>query len=224
MFAFGQRTVVGVVDDVMVRGLERESEPQVYLPSAQFPDSVLGGGYRPKELVIRSTVPIATLLPSLRRIIAAADPEQPLSDVRAMTDVIASETAPRLTQVRVLGVLSVIALLIAGLGIHGLLAFAVSRRSREIGVRRALGEQPGSILRRVLGEGLALAVAGVAIGVFAAYLAARGMGALLAGIEPGDPVAITVAAGLCLVTAVVGCVRPAVRASRVDPIVVLRGD
>ena len=223
MFALGERTVVGVVGDVMVRGPEQESEPQVYLPSAQLPDSVMAA-YRPKDLVVRSTVPMAMLLPSIRRIVRGADPEQALSNVRAMTDIIARETAPRMTQVRVLGALSAIALLIAGVGIHGLLAFAVSTRSREIGVRRALGEQAGSIVRRVLREGFALAVAGVAIGVFVAYLAARGMGALLAGVQPSDPVSIAVAAGLCLVTALVGCVRPAVRAARVDPITVLHAD
>ena len=141
-----------------------------------------------------------------------------------MTEIVANETAPRVTQVRVLGLLAGNALLIAGVGIHGLLAFAVSRRSRELGVRRALGEQAGSILRRVFTEGLVLAAAGVAIGVFAAYLAARTMGALLAGVEPGDPLTIAGAAALCFVTTLIGCARPALRASRVDPITVLRGD
>jgi ABC-type antimicrobial peptide transport system permease subunit len=120
--------------------------------------------------------------------------------------------------------LTAIALLIAGVGIHGLLAFAVSQRSREIGVRRALGEQAGSIVRRVMREGLLLAAAGVAVGVFVAYLAARAMGALLAGVKPDDPLTVSLAAAICFVTAVVGCLRPAARAARVDPIVVLRGD
>jgi putative ABC transport system permease protein len=222
-FALNERTVVGVVGDVRVRGLERPSEPQVYMPTAQMPDSSFGF-YTPKDLVLRLTGPAATLVPALRRIIASADPEQPISDVRMMTEIVANETSSRVTQLRVLGILSLIALLIAGVGIHGLLAFAVSQRSRELGVRRALGEQAGSIVRRVLREGLALAVTGVAIGVFVAYFAARGMSALLAGVEPGDPVTIAAAAGLCLVTAIAGCLRPAARAARVDPITVLRGE
>jgi ABC-type antimicrobial peptide transport system permease subunit len=164
------------------------------------------------------------LLPAVRRIIAAADPDQPISDVAMMSDVVALETASRLTHLRLLGILSAIALLIAGVGIHGLLAFAVSRRARELGVRRALGEQASSILRRVLTEGMTLAGVGVAVGVFVAYLAARGMSALLAGVEPGDPLTIGAAAALCLGTAILGCVRPALRASRVDPISALRGD
>jgi predicted permease len=222
-FGFGRRTVIGVVGDVRVRGLERQSEPQVYLPSGQKPDSMMAG-YLPKDLVVRATVPTETLLPAVRRIISAVDAEQPISDVRSLTEIVASETTSRVAQLRLVGVLSALALLIAGVGIHGLLAFAVSQRSRELGVRRALGEQAGSILRRVLREGLTLAATGVVVGVFVAYLAARSMGALLAGIQPGDPATIAGAAALCLVTAVVGCVRPARRAARVDPITVLRGD
>jgi putative ABC transport system permease protein len=217
------RTVVGVAGDVRVRGLERPSEPQVYLPAAQQPDTTLVW-YAPKDLIIRSSVPAATLLPAVRRIVAAADPEQPISDVKLLTDLVADQTASRLTQLRLLGLLASIALLIAGVGIHGLLAFAVSQRSRELGVRRALGEQVGSIVGRVLREGLALALAGVTIGVFVAYLAARAMAALLAGVEPGDPLTIAGAALLCFVTAGVGCLRPALRAARVDPITALRGE
>jgi predicted permease len=217
------RTVVGVAGDVRVRGLERPSEPQVYLPAAQQPDTTLVW-YAPKDLVIRSSVPAATLLPAVRRIVAAADPEQPISDVKLLTDLVADQTASRLTQLRLLGLLASIALLIAGVGIHGLLAFAVSQRSRELGVRRALGEQVGSIVGRVLREGLVLALAGVTIGVLVAYLAARAMAALLAGVQPGDPLTIAGAAVLCFVTALLGCLRPALRAARVDPIAALRGE
>jgi putative ABC transport system permease protein len=217
------RTVVGVVGNVRVRGLERPSEPQVYLPATQLPDGMMVF-YAPKDLVIRSTVPAGSLLPAVRRVIAGADPDQPISDVRMLTEVVARQTSSRVTQLRLLGMLATIALVIAGVGIHGLLAFAVSQRSRELGVRRALGEQVGSIVGRVMREGLLLATAGVTIGVLVAYLAARAMGALLAGVRPDDPLTITAAALLCFVTALAGCVRPAVRAASVDPITVLRGD
>jgi putative ABC transport system permease protein len=141
-----------------------------------------------------------------------------------MSEILSDETVGRVTQVRVLGLLALIALFIAGVGIHGLLTFAVSRRSQELGVRRALGEQAGSIVRRVLREGMALALAGVGIGVLIAYWSARAMGALLAGIQPGDPVTIVGAAVICFGTAIAGCVRPAMRAARVDPIEALRGE
>lgn len=221
--AFSERTIVGVVGDVRVRGLERPSEPQVYVPYKQVRDSTLMG-YAPKDLVVRSAAPPGAVLPAIRRVIASVDPEQPVSNVSTMTEIVADETASRATQLRLLGVLSAIALLVAAVGIHGLLAFAVSQRSRELGVRRALGEQSGSIVRRVLREGMALAAGGVAVGTVAAYLAARGMGALLAGVKPEDPVAIGVAVALCLATAVLGCLRPALRAASIDPVVVLRGE
>ncbi|HEX6534178.1 MAG TPA: ABC transporter permease [Gemmatimonadaceae bacterium] len=221
--ASGEREIVGVVGDIRVRGLERPSEPQVYLPSSQMPDSSYFA-YPPKELVVRSASSAAALLPAIRRIVRTADPEQPISDVREMTAIVSDETASRVTQLRLLGALSAIALLIAGVGIHGLLGFTVSRRAREIGVRLALGERAGSVVRRVLREGLSLAFAGVAVGIVIAYAAAHAMAALLAGIRPDDPATIGVAAALCIVTALIGCAHPAVRAARVDPVTALRAE
>jgi len=218
-----ERTIIGVVGDVRVRGLERPSEPQVYMPASQVADSAFIS-YPPKDLVVRSASAVTGLLPSIRRIVAAADPEQPISNVRLLSEIVGDETASRVTQLRLLGILSLIALLIAGVGIHGLLSYAVSRRSQELGVRRALGEQASSIVRRVLKEGMVLTLAGISIGVVLAYLSARAMGALLFGIQPGDPATFGAAAVLCLMTAIVGCLRPAIRAARVDPIAALRGE
>lgn len=219
--AFSERTIVGVVGEVRVRGLEQPSEPQVYLPSSQMADTSLIN-YPPKDLVVRSASGEPTLLPAIRRIVRAADPEQPISNVRTLTEIVADETVSRMTQLRLLGILCAIALLIAGVGIHGLLTFTVAQRSQEIGIRRALGEQAGSVVRRVLREGMVLALTGVGIGVWLAYLSARVIGALLAGIRPGDPATITAAVALCLATAVIGCVRPAIRAARIDPMAALR--
>jgi len=222
-FAFDDRTVVGVVSDVLVRGLERTSQPQVYLPAQQMTDGSIIG-YIPKDLVVRTAVPLSTinLLPRIREIIRSADPEQPISNVRALSDIVAEETASRMTQLRLLGAFSAIALLIAGLGIHGLLTFAVSKRSQELGVRRALGAQGGAIVGLVLREGLVLALGGIVIGIGVAYAAARGMSALLFGVRPEDPLTIGLAAVLCLATAMAGCLRPALRAARVDPLSALR--
>jgi predicted permease len=216
-----ERAVVGVVGDVRTRGLEQESEPQVYLPSAQMADSAIMS-YAPKDLVVRSTSAEAALLPALRRIVAAADPDQPISEVRTLSEIVGDETAPRVTQLRLLGALSAIALVIAGLGIHGLLAFVVSRRTRELGVRRALGEDGRSLVGRVLREGVVLSLVGLLLGMAAAWAAARGMGALLAGVGPADPATFFAAAALCLATAVIGGLRPAIRAARVDPVIALR--
>lgn len=221
--ASDERTVVGVVGDVRVRGLERQSEPQVYLPYQQVRDGAIIG-YIPKDLVVRTggSLDTGNLLPSIRTIVKAADPEQPISQVRMMSEIVADETAPRLTQLWLLGALAAIALLIAGLGIHGLLTFTVSKRSQELGVRRALGAQDLGIIGLVLREGLALALTGIAIGVAVAWAAAKGMGALLFGVRPEDPLTIAAAIALCLATAMAGCLRPASRAARVDPLSALR--
>jgi len=223
MFAFFERTIVGIVGDIRVRGLERPSEPQVYLPYKQVGDLTVPF-YAPKDLVIRTTAPAASLLPAIRQIVHAIDPEQPISNVRTIAEVVAEQTASRVAQLRVLGVLAAVALLLAGVGIHGLLSFTVSSRAQEIGVRLALGARSSMILRMVLREGLALALLGIVPGVLIGYAGGRAMEALLVGVKPGDAPTVSVAVLLCAVTTVVGCLRPALRASRVDPIAALRSD
>jgi len=219
--AQAERTVAGVVGNVRVRGLEQESEPQVYLASGQVPDDAITG-YIPQSLVVRSSLPPDQWLPEARRIIAAADPEQPVSNVRPLSEVVDNQTAPRRVQLRLLAILSAIALLIAGVGIHGLLSFGVLQRTKELGIRRALGAQAGDIMALVLREGMQLFAIGAAIGVFVAFLAGRSMSALLFGVPPTDPATIAAAVGVCLITALIGCMRPVLRAARVDPNIALR--
>jgi putative ABC transport system permease protein len=218
--AFADRRVVGVVADIKLRGLERESEPQVYFPAAQANDSVMRG-YWPQDLVIRSAQPLASLMPAVRGIIRTTDPEQPVSDVRTMETILAEQTASRAVQLQVLGALAGVALVLAAIGIHGLLSMMVSQRAREIGVRMALGAQRPAVVRLVLGRGLLLAVAGIVPGVAAAYLAARAMRAVLFGVPPSDLVTFSLVVGLSLVMAVAGCLAPAIRAVRTEPVRVL---
>ena len=218
-----ERTIVGVVGDIHVRGLERQSEPQFYLPATQPGDANVGG-FMPKDLVVRTSVPPMSLVSTIKGIIRSVDVEQSVSNVRPLVSVVAEETAPRVTQLRILVVLSAIALLIAAVGIHGLLTFTVSARFHELGVRRALGAPVQGIIGLVLREGLALATIGIALGVFSAWAAARTMGAILAGVEPQDPLTISVAAGLCFTIAIVSCLRPAHKAAKVDPLSALRTD
>jgi predicted permease len=221
--AFAVRTIVGVVGDIKVRGLERLSEPQLYLPAAQQRDGQLGF-YAPKDLVIRSSVPSTTLIPAVRSIIAQADPQQPISDVQTLEAVVSLNTAPRVVQVRVLGAFAAAAFLLAAIGIHGLLAFTVSARSREIGVRIALGAKSKDILAMVIGRSAVLSLTGVAIGVAVAYAAARSMQSLLAGVEPGNVTVFGAAVGLSLVMALAGSILPAWRAVRVDPLTATRAE
>ena len=222
-FAFRERRIVGVVGDIRFRGLERKSEPQVYLPHLQVPD----GGlifYIPKALIVRFTGEPAPLVPALRDIVHRVDPMLPVVDVRLLTDIVAGETASRRTQIQVLAVFSGLALLLAGIGIYGVLSFAVSQRTSEIGLRMALGARRGEILAMVLREGAQLALVGSVIGLALAYAAGRSMEALLAGIEPRDGMTFATAITLALVMTAAGSLWPAARAARVAPTEALRDD
>jgi predicted permease len=222
-FAFHDRAIVGVAGDIRVRGLERESEPQVYLPYKQANDGQFSF-YEPKDLVIRSTAAPETLVPAVRRIIRGADPEIPISNVRTMAQIVDDETASRSVQARLLGGFAGLAFLLAAVGIHGLLSFAVSQRSREIGVRVALGAKPRDILSMVLRQAALVSVAGILPGAVLAYQAGQAMQALLAGVKPNDPVTFLAAAGLCVAMTLFGSLLPAWRAVRVDPITALRAE
>ena len=234
-FAYATREVVGVVGDVKVRGLEKTSEPQVYVPYRQKPDGLVSW-YAPKELVVRSSAAMGTLVPALRRIVGKADPDQPVSQVRTLTEIVEADTASRAVQVReavsascavqvrVLAAFAAIAFLLAGIGIHGLLSFTVSSRSQEFGVRMALGAQQSDILGMVLRDGARLALAGVIPGVTLAYLAGRTMSALLAGVNPVDAPTFLGVVALCFGMTLVGSILPAIRAVRLDPTLAIRAE
>jgi predicted permease len=222
-FAFSDRVVVGVVGDVLMRGLEREAEPQVYLSYKQVPDNAIVG-YIPRGFLVRASTPPETLASSIRAIVRRIDPALPISEVSTLTEVVDRDTASRAVQLRVLGAFAVIAFMLAGIGIHGLLSFAVSQRSQEIGVRMALGAQSGDILGMVMRRCMALAVAGVVPGIALAYAAGRSMEALLAGVKPADAVTLGSAVTLVVVMMVIGSVMPALRALRVNPITAIRAE
>jgi predicted permease len=220
---FQDRTVVGVVGDVRVRGLERTSEPQVYLPYRQVPDGAMAW-YAPKDLVVRSTADTAAFAPFLRKIVARVDPAQPVSDVRSLDSIVEAETAPRKVQVRVLGAFAAVAVLLAGIGIHGILAFAVSARTPEIGVRLALGASARDILGLVLRQGFFLASLGVLLGLALAFAAGQSLQAVLAGVSPRDSLVFLTATAVALAMALAGGLLPALRALRVDPLTAIRAE
>jgi ABC-type antimicrobial peptide transport system permease subunit len=218
------RTIVGIVGDIMVRGLERTSEPQMYIPTTQA-DSILSI-YTPKDLVIRSSraAGAQSLITPVRDIIRKADAQQPISNIRMLSDVVGDQTLTRRSQVRILVALALLALILAAVGIHGLLAFTVAQRDREIGVRLALGADPAAVARMIVGEGVRMALIGVVPGIAVAYLAARGMQSLLFGVPPADPLTFSLVALLCFATVVIACLRPAWRAAHIHPISALRAD
>jgi predicted permease len=220
-FAMKDRTIVGVVGNIRVRGLERDSEPQVYLPHRQVDDGWFWG-YTPKELVIAATTPLDQLVPAVRRIIQAADPQQPIINVRPMTDIIDRQTASRAVQVRVLAGFAFIAFLLAAIGIHGVLSFAVSQRTSEFGLRIALGAQRRDILAMVTRHGVTLVAAGLVPGLILAYVAGRSLQTLLVGVTAADVPTFAAAIALTLVMALAGTLLPTLRALRVDPITAIR--
>jgi hypothetical protein len=215
-------TVVGVVGDIKVRGPERSAEPQLYIAALQA--GPVGGLYIPKDLVIRTGERGLSLIPSIREVIRRVDATQPVSEVALLREVVDRTTSDRVAQVRVLSALAAVALVLTAIGIHGLLAFMVAQRSREIGVRLALGADPGRVATMIIGEAGRLALIGAIPGMFAAYAAARATQALLFGIPPGDP--MTIVGGVLIVTAVtfLGAIAPALRAVRVSPLEAIRAD
>jgi predicted permease len=222
-FALQERVIVGVAGNVLMRGLERRAEPQVYLPFRQVADGNIIG-YIPRALLVRTAADPEGLAAPIRALIRQIEPTLPVNDVATMTEVVERDTASRSAQVRVLVAFAVIAFVLAGIGIHGLLSFSVSQRAQEIGVRMALGAQSGDILRMVVRRSVLLALAGMVPGVALAYVAGRSMEALLAGIKPADAPTMFAAVGLSALMTIVGSVMPTLRALRVNPITALRAE
>jgi putative ABC transport system permease protein len=222
-FAFAEREVVGVVGDVRFRGLERVSEPQVYLSSQQVQDNSIIG-YVPRALAIRTRAEPAAIAPDVRAIVRRADAKLPTTEVQTLADLVDLETASRAVQVRVLGAFAAIALVLAAVGIHGVLAFTVSQRTQEIGVRVALGAQPADVLWMVARRCLLLAAAGVVPGLLLAYVAGRSLRALLAGVQPADLPTLAGVIGLTVLMTLAGSLGPTLRALHVDPLTALRAE
>ncbi len=215
-------TIVGVVAHVRVRGFEMQSEPQMYLASAQMLDRWFEW-FTPKDFIVGSSLADPrTLLPAVRKIVAAADPVQPISDVQTFDEILEADTAARRVQLWIIGAFAVAAFLLAGVGIHGLLSFGVTQRTPEIGLRRALGARTAQIAAMVFGEALALSGLGAVAGLALAYAVARSMEAFLAGVPAADGLTMAASAGVALLMTLGGTLAPAWRAMRVDPAISLR--
>jgi putative ABC transport system permease protein len=220
-FARTEREIVGVVSDVKMRGLTQRSEPQVYVPHQQVLDREWTW-YAPKDLVVRTAGDPLSFVSMIRAAVRAADADVPLSEIQTLEELVSGDSAPRVTQLRVLGAFAAVAVLLGGIGIHGLLAFAVSARRSEIGVRMALGAQRADVVAMIAKRSLTLAAIGIVAGVVLAYVSGRAIQSLLVGVSPNDGPTFAVAIGLVLATAIAGSVQPALRAARVDPVSVIR--
>lgn len=212
------RTIAGVVADVRERGYEPEMKPGVYVPYSQ-----LAGSFTPPEnLVVRVSGDPLALAGAVRRIIAGVDPEQPIAAVRTMDDIIDLSVSDRRQQMTLLGAFAGLALLLASIGLYGVLSYAVTQRSREIGLRMALGASASSVVQLIVGRGLTLTGAGLGIGLALAWALTRAMRNLLYGVKASDPLTYAGVAALLGTIALVACWIPARRATKIDPIVILR--
>jgi len=213
------RTIVGVTGNVHHKGLDATQLMSFYVPERQwfFSDNQ-------EVLVVRTRGNPTAMAGAVRRAIREIDPAQPIVKVAAMDDVVSASTAQRRLALTLFTCFALAAVLLAVAGIYGVLAGNVAERTREIGLRAALGASPRSILQLVVGQGARLAVIGLSVGLFGAFALTRSLRALLFGVGPNDPMTIAMATGVLLAAALAACVVPAVRALRVDPSQAFRSD
>jgi len=208
-------TVVGVVGDVRQYGLDQEQKTQFYRPQRQLT-------VHPMSLVVRASVDPEALSTALRKTVQSIDADQPIYNVRPMDSLLADTLAPRRLSLLLLGAFALTALLLAGVGIYGVLAYSVTQRTHEIGIRMALGARRADVLIMVLRQGLRLVLSGAALGILAAFGLTRLMTSLLFGVSPTDPATLGIVCLVLVGTALVACLVPARRASGVDPMNALR--
>jgi putative ABC transport system permease protein len=212
----GPATVVGVVADLKYSQLDAEPPPEIYVRYQQVPS------LRGTDVAVRAAGDAAALAPAMRKLIAQIDPSQPVYDVKTLDQALADTIAPRRFNLFLLGTFAAAALLLALVGIYGVIAYSVAARTREIGVRMALGAQGRQVVRMVVLEGMAIALAGVVAGLAAAWRLTGLMASLLYDVKPDDPATFGAVGMALAVTALLACWGPAVKAARVDPILALR--
>jgi putative ABC transport system permease protein len=209
-------TVLGVVGRVKMEGLAQDSNRvQGYFPFKQVPNDsmtvVLKGSGDPNQLIA-----------SVRQQVSAIDPDQPIYAVRTMDQIRSESVAPERLNLTLLSIFAGIALVLAIVGIYGVMSYSVTQRTHEIGIRMAIGAQPRDVFRMVIGQGMMLALIGVGLGLIGAFLLTRLMATMLFGVEPTDPATFAAIAVLLTGVALVACYVPGRRATKVDPVVSLR--
>jgi putative ABC transport system permease protein len=211
----GTQEIVGIVRDMKQYGLDLPTAPAIYVPYLQRPDAGM-------TVVVRSFLEPASLVGAMRQQLLTLDKEQPLAQVKTMQQAVADSTAQRRVMVVVSALFGALALLLAALGLYGVMAYTVTLRTREIGVRMALGAQQAHIMRLVIGNGMVLALVGVAVGLAGAFALTQLMASLLFNVTPTDAATFTAVPALLIIVALLACFIPARRATKVDPLVALR--
>lgn len=211
--------VVGVVGDVHQSGPDGDVAPSVYYPFAQFPETTLS-----ESVVVRASGNVERTIAAVREQIAAVDRDQAVAAVRTMDDVLSASVAPRRFNLAVVAFFAAAALILAAIGVYGIVAFAVGQRAREIAVRMAVGARASDISKLVLAHGAAPVAAGLVAGLAGALAASGLLQGLLFGVQAADPLTLCCVSALVGVAAAAACVAPVRRAMRIDPAVALRGE
>jgi predicted permease len=215
-------TVVGVVGDVHQMGLDVAPEPEFFMSASQ--DVQFSPFLWPSYLFVRTQTDPLGLAASVQAAVWEIDPEQPIASVRTMDNVLDSEVASRNTQLTLVGAFAVLAVLLAAVGLYGVLSFTVARRTSEIGVRMALGAQASTVVTDVIRGALKLAALGIVLGLVASFAVTRFLGSFLFGVSPTDPSTLVGVALLLLVVTTLASFVPARRASRIEPVIALRAE
>jgi ABC-type antimicrobial peptide transport system permease subunit len=200
-------------------GLEAPGKAEMYFPYSQMADSFWAA---PRDLTLRTTADPTRTTAGVRHAIWSVDRDQPVSNVRTMEQILDEEMIQRRIGMTLLGAFAALALLLASLGIYGVLSWVVAQRTQEIGIRMALGAQRHHVMRIVVSDGMRLAAAGVAIGLSASFGLTRLMSGLLFGVSATDPLTFAIVPVVLIVVALAACFVPARRAIKTDPLVALR--
>jgi putative ABC transport system permease protein len=212
-------TVVGVVADIRQMGVDAPVKAEMYLPYHQHGFNLW---MAPRNLAIRVSGDPMSMVAAVSREIHAVEPDIPISVIATMAKLLGEETEQRLVGMILLATFAGVALLLAALGIYGVLAYFVAQRTREIGVRVALGAQTRDVMKMVMKQGMRLTLFGIGIGLIGGFALARLMKSLLFGVSANDPLTFAAVATLLALVAMLACYIPARRATKVDPVVALR--
>jgi putative ABC transport system permease protein len=218
------REVIGVVADVRDGGLNNKPFPEMYVPTAQVGDSLtaLDNGIEPMVWLVRTRVEPHSLITDIQKELRNASGGLAVGNIRSMDQVVEESPARDNFNMKLLTIFAAIALLLAAVGIYGIMAYSVQQRTQEIGIRMTLGAEPEVVQRMIVVQGMLLALIGVVLGVAGSLALTRVMSSLLYGVKPWDPITFVATAALLSVVALIACYVPARRASRVDPMVALR--
>jgi len=210
------REIVGVVGDVKRKGLDADTQPEVYVSYLQRPDRRL-------NVLLKTDLRDAgQLIQPARAAVKAFDPDQIIWRTQTLDQLLSTSVAPRRFNMFLLGIFAAVALVLAAVGLYGVMSYSVSWRTHEIGIRMALGAKRANVLRLVVRQGMTMALIGLAIGLVGAFSLSRVLKSLLYGVSSTDPLTFAIVSVVLLAVALLACLLPARRATRVDPLVALR--